>query len=980
MTWRRQIAKFRGLFDRRRRARELHEELCAHLAMEEQENLESGMPPEEAHYAALRRFGNVTLVQEGSNEMWNWSSVETLLQDVRYSLRQLRRGPGLTIVAVLTLALGIGANTAIFSVVNAVALRPLPYPHSDRLVWIAEVIPAIKAELATGGDYVDWKDQSRSLEAITAFDEQASFNLTGRGTPARVRGAQVTASFFATLGAAPQLGRGFTAEEDQPNGRKVVILTHPFWQQYFGSDPSVLGHTVTLDAMPYTVVGVMPASFRFPGDSEVQMLVPLALNESSERLRTQMQRLVRIIGRLKPDVSLAIAQGDLDTIRKRHPSGPGGPAMRAPGPAPALPAGQRGMFSVFTSGPAPAQPNNAGRSGVLRPPTGAGAGNRAPSQGGPSSPNQVARAGGVLPSAGAREAQADAHRTPAAGPPDLIGLPEVELKVVPLAEHLAGNLRPAMLTLLGVVGLVLLIACANVANLMLTRASARTREVAVRAALGASRWRLIRQLLVECVTLALAGGVAGLAVAAWGVRVMTRFIPADVGGGILSVTQPHVDGAVLLFALVVSIGSGILFGLAPATVAARPDLAEGLKESAQLASAGRHRVWLRGALAVTELALALVLLIGAGLLIKSFYRVLSVDPGFAPERVLTMNLSLTDSRYPTPRERTTFFTEVLRRVESLPGVRSAAVGDSLPLSPYRAILRIRREIATPNAPVEDSSSVMMSRLAVSPSYFYTLGIPVLKGRTFTDHDDERSLKVAVVNESLASHMWPGEDPVGKQLPLIDEKLTVIGVVGNTRHEGLSQEVKAEIYVPYLQGAENSMQLALRTAAEPESLVSAVRGEIAAIDPDQTIYRVATLEQTLSDSVAPRRFNMLLLGIFAFIALTLATVGIYGVMAFSVTQRTHEIGIRMALGAERRDVLGLIVREALRLMLAGSLLGVGGAWALTRSLTSFLYDVRPTDPLTFLVVPAGLVAVAIVASYIPARRAAKVDPMVALRYE
>jgi len=713
------------------------------------------------------------------------------------------------------------------------------------------------------------------------------------------------------------------------------------------------------------------------------MLVPLALNESSERLRTQMQRLVRIIGRLKPDVSLAIAQGDLDAIRKRQQSsGFAGPAMGGPGPAPALPAGQRGMFSVFTSGPAPASPTSAGTGGVLRPPTGSGGpGDRAlPTSRGGASPNQAARPAGALPSAHAREPQAGAHGTPAAGPPRPIGLPEVELKVVPLAEHLAGNLRPAMLTLLGVVGLVLLIACANVANLMLTRASARTREVAVRAALGASRWRLIRQLLVESVTLALAGGVAGLAVAAWGVRVMTRFIPGDVGGGILSVTQPHVDGAVLLFALVVSIGSGILFGLAPATVAARPDLAEGLKESAQLASAGRHRVWLRGALAVTELALALVLLIGAGLLIKSFYRVLSVDPGFAPERVLTMNLSLTDSRYPTPRERTTFFTEVLRRVESLPGVRSAAVGDSLPLSPYRAILRIRREIATPNAPVEDSSSVMMSRLAVSPGYFYTLGIPVLRGRTFTDHDDERSLKVAVVNESLASHMWPGEDPVGKQLPLIDEKLTVIGVVGNTRHEGLSQEVKAEIYVPYLQGAENSMQLAVRTAAEPESLVSAVRGEIAAIDPDQPIYRVATLEQTLSDSVAPRRFNMLLLGIFAFIALTLATVGIYGVMAFSVTQRTHEIGIRMALGAERRDVLGLIVREALRLMLAGSLLGVGGAWALTRSLTSFLYDVRPTDPLTFLVVPAGLVAVAIVASYIPARRAAKVDPMVALRYE
>jgi ABC-type antimicrobial peptide transport system permease subunit len=968
MGWRRQIAKFRGLFDRERRGRELREEFCAHLAMEERENLESGMSPEEAHYAALRQFGNVTLAQEGSKEMWNWNSVEILLQDVRYGLRQLRRSPGFTIVAVLTLALGIGANTAIFSVVNAVALRPLPYPHGDRLVWIAEVLPAIKAEVATGGDYVDWKDQSRSLDGITAYDEQASFNLTGRGTPARVHGAQVTASFFATLGAGPQLGRGFTAEEDQPNGRKVVVLMHPFWQQYFGSDLEVLGQTVTLDSAPYTVVAVMPASFRFPGDSEVQMLVPLALSESSERLRTQMQRLVRIIGRLKPGVSLASAQGDLDAIRKRRPSGLGGPAMPGPGPAPA-PRGQHAMFSVFTSGPGPASPNNAG--GLPGPPTRTAPGTRAQaSQGAGSPPSQVARLTGAPSPSGQQ----------AVGPPGPIGLPAVELKVLPLAEHLAGNLRPAMLTLLGVVGLVLLIACANVANLMLTRASARTREVAVRAALGASRWRLVRQLLAESVTLALAGGIAGLAVAAWGVSVMSRFIPSGVGSGILSVAHPHVDANVLLFALVVSIVTGILFGLAPAVVAARPDLAEGLKESAQVASASRHRGWLRGALAVTELALALMLLIGAGLLIRSFYRVLSVDPGFAPERVLTTNLSLTDSRYPNPHERTRFFTEVLRRVESLPGVRSAALGDSLPLCPYRAILRIRRELATPNAPVEDSSSVLMSRLTVSPGYFYTLGIPVLKGRTFTDHDDERSPKVAVVNETLARLMWPGENPVGRQLPLIGENLTVIGVVGNTRHEGLSQDVKAEIYVPYLQDAPSSMQLALRTASDPSSLVSAVRGEVAAIDPDEPIYQVATLEQTLSDSVAPRRFNMLLLGIFAFIALALSTVGIYGVMAFSVTQRTHEIGIRMALGAERRAVLGLVVREALRLTLVGILVGVAGAWALTRLLTSFPYAVRPTDPLTFLVVPAGLVAVAILASCIPARRAANVDPMVALRYE
>jgi putative ABC transport system permease protein len=537
-----------------------------------------------------------------------------------------------------------------------------------------------------------------------------------------------------------------------------------------------------------------------------------------------------------------------------------------------------------------------------------------------------------------------------------------------------------MLTLLGVVGLVLLIACANVANLMLTRASARSREVAVRAVLGAGRWRLVRQLLAESVILALLGGAAGLLLAAWGVDVMTRFIPADVGGGILSVSRPHVDGSVLLFVLTVSVLTGILFGLAPAIAVTRSDLAEGLKEAAPAASAGLRRGWLRGALAVAEISLALVLLIGAGLLIKSFYRVLSVDPGFAPERVLTINLSLTDSRYPTPRQKTAFFTDVLRRVETLPGVRSAALADSLPLTPYRVRMIIHSQVVAPDAALPSTSIVMMSRLTVSPGYFYTLGIPVLKGRTFTDRDNEQSQRVAVVNESLARHLWPKEDPIGKQLPLPDQKLTVVGVVGDTRHEGLSQDVESEIYVPYLQQTDNSMQLALRTASEPASLVSAVRAQVMAIDPAQPIYHVSTLQQTLSDSLASRRFNMLLLGLFAGIALALATVGIYGVMAFSVTQRTHEIGIRMALGAERASVLSLIVGQGLRLTVAGVILGLAGAWGLTRFLASFLYGVRPTDVFTFALVSIALVVVSILASYIPARRATKVDPIVALRYE
>ena len=922
--------RLRSLFRWAQADQELDDELRDHLERKTEEYIAQGMRQEEARRRARLDLDGIEQTKEKCRDARRVNWIQDLAQDLRYGLRQLRRNPGFTAAAVITLALGIGANTAMFSVVNAVVLLPLPYSHSDRLVWIAESAPALKSEAASGGDYVDWKDQNHTLDRIAAYDTMyrgslregsagpgsADFNLSGRGTPARVHSAFVSASFFGTLGVEPQLGRAFTQKEDQPSGPHVVVLMHSFWQQYFGSDPHVLGQTVSLDSAPYTVVGVMPASFRFPGDSLVQILVPLALNQASERLRIA-QRQVRIIGRLKPGVSLAAARADLDEIRKRAQAS-GGPMLDG--------GGSRGRATP-TPGPG-------GRGGQLR------------------------------------------HHTsgrPEAPPP------AIELKVVPLAEHLAGNLRPAMLTLLGAVGLVLLIACANVANLMLTRASARTREVAVRAILGAGRWRLVRQLLAESVTLAVAGGMAGLLLAGSGVNVIARFIPAGAGGGILAVAAPKVDGNVLLFALAVSVLTGILFGLAPAVSVTRSDLAEGLKEGAQAASPGMRRGWLRGALAVSELSLALVLLIGAGLLINSFYRILQVNPGFVPERVLTMDLSLTDTRYPAPQQKSEFFSEVLRRVESLPGVRSAALADSLPLSPYQAFLMMSPNRLLPRAALSNSTTVMMYQLTVSPGYFYTLGIPVLKGRTFTDHDDEQALKVAVVNEALARHFWPKEDPIGKRLPLFNN-LTVVGVVGNTRHEGLSQDIEAEIYVPYLQLPQNSMQLAVRTAADPDSVVSAVRTEVREVDPDQPVYHVATLQQVLSESVAPRRFNMLLLGIFAGIALTLATIGIYGVMAFSVTQRTHEIGIRMALGAKRSDVLGMVVRHGLKLALIGVVIGIVGALVLARFLSSLLFGIKPTDPLTFVAVSLILSAVALVACYIPARRVAEVDPMVALRYE
>jgi predicted permease len=982
---------WQNLFHKDRVERDLDEEVHNYVEMLVDEKVEDGMSAKEARRQAMIETGGTEQVKEQVREAHAGAFFETLLQDLRYGLRQLRRSPAFAAVAVITLALGIGANTAIFSLVNAVILRPLPYPQSDRLVWITEVVPALKAELAGSADYLVWRDQNQTLKGITAYDESASFNMTGRGTPARVHAAQVSANFFPTLGVSPQLGRGFTAEEDRPNGPNTVILMHSFWEQYFGSDPDVLGKAVTLNATPYTVVGVMPATFRFPGEPEIQLLTPLALNEAQEALR-QMMRLVHIIGRLKPDVTVARALTDLDAIRKRseaavQAAGPR-PGM-SPAPAPAPGGGPVMQLSTSTSpppqsGPAAIQPS----AGAVRrqtsrapgstpaqdqffgPPIGAPGPSRAqsgpPPGGGPPAIRQ--------PSPGGQPAGRVAGPGPGNRP---IGARQ--LKVVPLGEHLAGNLRPAMLTLLAVVGLVLLIACANVANLMLTRASARTREVAVRAVLGAGRWRLMRQLLSESVILGLAGGVAGLLLAAWGVRVMTRLIPASVGGGILSVVPVKLDASVLLFTLTVSVITGILFGLAPALSATRHDLAEGLKDGAHGAGAGSRRAWVRGALAVTELSLALVLLIGAGLLVRSFYRLLSVDPGFAPERVLTMNLSLTDSRYPTPQQRSAFFTDVLHRVETLPGVRSAALSDSLPLSPYRAILIIPREMAS-QAGAASNSILMFSRLSVSPSYFYTLGIPLSKGRTFTGVDDEHAPRVAVVNEALAKAMWPGENPLGRELPLLGEKITVVGVVANSRHEGLSSDVDSEVCVPYLQDVAPDMQLAVRTAGDPTSLASAVRAQIAAVDPEQPIYNLTTLDDTLAESVSPRRFNMLLVAVFAGLALALATVGIYGVMAFSVTQRTHEIGIRMALGAERGEVRGLILRQGLRLTLAGVVLGIAGAWGLTRFLTGFLYGVRPTDPATFVLVSLMLVSVAIMATYIPARRATKVDPMVALRYE
>jgi predicted permease len=979
------LNRLRALFRRNSMESELDAELRAHVEHQSERYVQSGMSPQEAARRARLEFGGIEQVKEEVRDSWGVRLINEFMQDVRFGLRQLRRNPGFTIVAIVTLALGIGANTAIFSVVNAVMLRPLPYPHGGSLVWISEFVPALKVYLTGGADYVDWKNQNKTLEQITAYDESTEFNMTSLSTPARIHGAQVTASFFPALGVGPQLGRSFTPVEDQPNGPHVTILLHAFWQQYFGSDPNVLGHVITLDSAPYTVVGVMPAGFRFPGNSAVQLLLPLQLNEARELLRLR-QRLVHVVGYLKPGATVARVRDDLLAISQRAESTPLPQAASRPGPpagpmtAPPEGPNRDIMTMRFGSSNAPSPGSPSGKSPG---PPGNGSVPMVHETRKGSAPNAPLRAGNPTPGAHPQMKSAPSDAGPA--PRRYVGPPKAEVIVQPLGEHLAGDLRPAMLIMLGVVGLILLIACANAANLTLARASARTREMAVRAAFGAGRGRLARQLLAESVVLALAGGTAGLLLSAWGVDVLTRLIPSSVGGPILSLEKPHVDGPVLLFALLVSILTGILFGLAPAVVSTRSEIVDQLKKGSAAVAGGAGRGWLRGALAVAEISLALMVLIGAGLLMKSFYRVLSVDLGFVPEHVLTLSLNLTNSRYPKAEEKLTFFSEVLRRVESLPGVRSAALADSLPLTHYQARMMITPPwLANKAGNSPFSNIVQMSRIAASPAYFYTLGIPLLKGRTFTAADDQQAPKVAVINQTLAQHLWPGEDPLGRDIPVPGpggrSGIKVIGVVGNTHHNGPGQDVESEVYVPSLQEPENNMQLAVRTAADPASIARAVRHEVASVDPDQPITGMATLEQTLSESVAPRRFNMLLFGIFAAIALALSTVGVYGVVSYSVTQRTNEIGIRMALGAEKRDVVRMVVGQGLKLALIGLVIGVAGALALTRFLANLLYGVRPTDPITFVAVSLILITVALAACYIPARRASKVDPMVALRYE
>jgi putative ABC transport system permease protein len=931
--------RFLMLLRRRQFDADLEEEMRLHRELREQEEIERGLSPKEAHYAAQRRFGNDLVLREEGREMWGWNWLENFLQDVRYGMRMLRKNRGFTVVAVLTLALGIGANTAIFSVVEAVLIRPLPYPEPGRLIWISRVLPAIHAQLVASTDYIAWLEQNKTLTGISAFEASGSCNLTGRGVAQRVPAAAVSANFFSTLGVQPFLGRAFTAEEDRPGGRPVVLLTYSFWRRHFNSDRNVLGQTLTLDNQINTIVGVMPEGFRFPGNPEVELIAPLAMDTTPPAPGQLRIELVHVIARLKPRVTIARASADLEVISQRlHPDDSGG------------------------TGPAPAR--------------GPGGGNSPP--GGSRTESRTATAA-PQPGPGARTPASQ----PATNPPARMFNPfeHGQMEVVPLHRELVGDVRPALLILLAAVFLVLIIACANVANLMLARASARSKEISVRAALGASRLRLLRQLLTESVILGCAGGLLGLLLAYGGVHLITASTPPKVAGNIFQLVTIGINSSVLLYTLAVSLLTGMVFSLAPALAGSKPDLNQALKESGRLLAFSLRRNLLRSVLVVAEISLSLVLLIGAALLVKSFYQLWAVDPGFRSDHVLAFAVELTEAKYPKDTQQAGFFEQLLGRLRVLPGVKAAGLCNSLPLSRrQRFMIGIRAE-GQPARPSDQARSI--PAISISPDYFRAMGIPIIQGRAFTEHDDANAPKVAILNQTMAYEFFPNENPIGRRIMVGQGEnalATVVGVAGDVRNRGLDAQPQAAFFVPFSQSPDSTMEVALLTAVEPTSMTTAVRNAVAAIDPELPVFNISTMDERLAASVAPRRFNLLLLASFALLAMLLASVGIYGVVSYSVSQRTHEVGVRMALGAQRRDVLKVIVAQGMVLLLTGIGVGLIGAFLLTRFLAALLYGVRPTDSATFAAVSLLLAVVAIVACYIPARRATRVDPMVALRYE
>ena len=807
-----------------------------------------------------------------------------MTKDLLHSIRSLLRNPGFTAIAVITLMLAIGVNTTIFSVVNAVLLKALPFHEPQQLVSVHKVAAPDALPGIAAYQYLAWKDQSTNFEDLAAFSDD-NINLTGNFEPERVPFAQVTASLFSMLGVQPVRGRFFLPEEDKPGASNVVIVSERFWQRRYGRDEKILQQALTLDNKPYSIVGVMPNSFRFPGEFDIWL--PLALDPYKET-HGEYFALVEVVGRLKPNATLANAQTELGLIAKR------------------------------------ASEQNEGKE----------------------------------------------------------RLPLAPVEVTPLHKQLTAGVRSTVFILWGAVGLVMLLACVNVASLMVSRTFARQREIAVRAAVGARRWQLIRQLLTESIVIGLAGGVLGLLIAVWGTRAFASLVPKGFTTSVYDLNSIRLDWRVFAFTFGLSVLTGIVFGLAPALTASKPDLIQALRNSRSqgLMSFGLRSF--RGWLVVTELALAVVLLLAAGLLVRSFNKLQAIDLGFNRDNVLTARIALPRSAYQEPTQTQAFYDDLLRRLKSLPGVESAGMINHTPLAGFGIVAFTGIE---GHQRLDQEKEPPIGIGSVSSDYFQTMKIPLLSGRTYDTRDGADGQKVAIVNQAFAKRYFANGDALGKRVGFGCKETeglcrTIVGVVGNIRQESITDEVVPEMYLPFAQMRMNGMTLMVRTASDPGSLARSVRSAVLAIDKNQPVYEMQPLAQRVDEGLAVSRSLTLLFTAFALLGLILGAVGIYGIVSYSVTQRTHEIGIRMALGARASNVLNLIMTNGLMLVLTGIAIGGGSAYMLTRFMATLLFGVEPTDSVTFLVVPAVFFVIAMVAALIPALRATRVDPLIALRYE
>ena len=869
---------------RKRMLENLDHDIRDHIETETQDNIARGMPPEEARYAALRKFGNVTRVKEETRETWSLVWLEQLLQDIRFGLRMLCKKPGFTAVGVLTLALGIGANTAIFSVVYAVLLKPLPYPNPAQLftAFQANTQQGIAETGCSYPNFEEWRAQNHVFSELAGIGAH-QLTLTGRGDPSVVNTSVVTPELFALLDVQPLAGRVFSHQDGEQGAAPVVLVSEDLWRGRFGADPRIIGTSINLDKRPFTVIGIMPAAFRTPfRNTREEIWIPLVQDPLfSTFMPPRGSHFLPVLGRLKPGVSVAQAQAEMDAISAR---------LAAEFPA-----------------------ENSGWT----------------------------------------------------------------VRLVPLQKEIVGDVRTALLVLLGAVGLVLLIACANIANLLLTRAASRSKEIAVRAALGAGRARIIRQLLSETAVLGLLGGAVGIALAYWGVEALSSFLPSSLP----QMSPIRVDYFVLGFALLLSAIAGVAFGLVPAMFAVNSDIQNTLREGAR-SGESRNRRRVRGSLAVAEIALAMVLLVAAGLLLRSFSRLTSVGPGFDARHVVKADISLPRFQYSTPQQWTAFSDELLARIQAQPGMNDSAVVVPIPIVQDSVNLEFD-VVGAPRA--SQAASRTADFASVSPDYFRVMEIPLLAGRFFNQQDTLSAPRVSLISKTMAQRYFPNQDPIGKRLtfgfpPDGDVVREIVGIVGDIRDVSLGEAPGPMMYVPYAQAPFWGAGVVVRSTLGTSAVAAAIRREVQKIDKDLPVTDIATMPDLIGASVSQQRFRTFLFVLFAAMALVLAATGIFGVISYSVSCRTNEIGVRVALGASHGAILRMILRETLVLAFAGLAIGVPCALAASRFIGHFLFSVSANDPVTLAAVAFVLAAVAALAGFLPARRAMRVDPMAALRYE